>query len=1106
MSRGCQPWFLCAVPKNCNSTHRSRNRDCAGPHLKGWRATNTRRHETMPPPPPLDIDALINAPASALSHPPAPDRAGGHHDGDDRSIVVSNVLGPGRSRTRRAIFAVSLLIVCLTAAVGPNGLFNGGVDGGDGRVFDSNAPFAWGGGGGRKKAKTAGKYSRVKYAPVVDREEAESPAHETMHQASFRKQQQQTQRRKRAKKKRKLPFPVVFEDDEVPSLNVAITAAADALDCRESVIAFVINATDVKDECEGLKRAFDKTCSSQVPATPAASADDKAKGAGSRRRRLVVAERRRDMWDWANRAVWGLHKLYRQYTRDPDFSFLEDEILDNYAWSEAKDLVAQNLDCTAEYVGRARKMAVKRKIQEAPGRVDQDEPGGTAAKAEADAVEASEDGAQAAEDNRSPSAEEEPHKPALLTIPTANEHVTDQMLNDALLLQEGGSNEKIVSAIQSATNATNATKVAVKAAAVDAVVSSKAVSDATAAVSAVLNDPQSVEARTCCASILNVYHEHCDRPEGEQMSDTRLIIIVFAIAFCGMVKSLIRHFGIRWLPEAAGCILVGVAGGLILTFIPHSDFSFDGEMFLRIMVPPIVFEAALSIDKKSFNRHIIPIMFYAVLGTLFSTALTALLVHQGTTLLGSFCSPIPFIESLIFGALISSIDPIAVLSVLSNMGMTDTDTIYVVIFGESLLNDGVAIVLFETLVHFLDESLVIDNATISAAVIHFFVVALGSLAVGVLSGICCTTYYWAMHGCHTPLVEVLMFFCWAFIPYYICDGVGWSGIVAVVATGVIMDLYVRGQKGFHESNAAAPDLSDIETFVNANGASSSPQRFRTRDRRAVRKIFSMEGHLSTKALTHVGFVTEINATMMETAIFAYLGLFLFSSRYHWNHWHAWTAIVACVASRAAMVPFLSAIANWTSQLVAKRSRARSPSLNKLASSRQLCGELCPEAPREAIVVDRKMQYVLLFAGLRGAMSFALVENIPLFDTVTGTGSRFKPELKAMTSACIVFTVFILGGSTFYLMELLGMAPNGKAADPGLIEITAPLVRKTSRKAMSSAENSPKLGGKLGGTKNGNGIRKDLERLPDALERIVRQRNPGTSSNASVANGSVALSI
>jgi NhaP-type Na+/H+ or K+/H+ antiporter len=68
-----------------------------------------------------------------------------------------------------------------------------------------------------------------------------------------------------------------------------------------------------------------------------------------------------------------------------------------------------------------------------------------------------------------------------------------------------------------------------------------------------------------------------------------------------------------------------------------------------------------------------------------------------------------------------------------------------------------------------------------------------------------------------------------------------------------------------------------------------------------------------------------------------------------------------------------------------------------------------------------MQIVLWFGGLRGAMSFALVENIPLHDASTGYGSRLKPELKAMTSASIIFTVFICGGTTFYLLEWLGMS-------------------------------------------------------------------------------------
>lgn len=432
---------------------------------------------------------------------------------------------------------------------------------------------------------------------------------------------------------------------------------------------------------------------------------------------------------------------------------------------------------------------------------------------------------------------------------------------------------------------------------------------------------------------------------------------------------------------------------------PHHDVSFDGNWFLRILVPPIIFEAALGIDKRSFNRHIVPILLYAIAGTLIATVLTAFIVHRGTSMMGSWCPTIPYVEALVFGSLISSIDPIAVLSVLSNMGMTDTDTVYVIIFGESLLNDGVAIVLFHTLEHFLDETLVIDSEALTDAAIHFFVVAFGSLLVGVVSGMMATIYFWQFYQCQTPLVEVLMFLCWALVPYYICDGIGWSGIVCTVATGFFMDVHIVGQKRYEQSNESEHSEEDDEIIM--TGDSNFGRR----------AIFSSYGHLSEKAKEHIGFVAELIAATMETAIFAYLGLFLLSSRYHWNVWHALIAILACCVSRGIMIPFLSLMANWIT---------RAQQLRVSCQRRGTRGTTANNAA--GVVIDRRMQLALWFAGLRGAMSFALVEHIPLFDEETREGSRLKPELKAMTSASIIFSVFLLGGSTYYVMEHLGIAP------------------------------------------------------------------------------------
>jgi len=781
-------------------------------------------------------------------------------------------------------------------------------------------------------------------------------------------------------KEHDLPFPVVVANDKFDVMVPASMKAADVLECRESVIAFVINATDAKDECNGLKKAFDKTCNSDSTQEIIEKSKQKEIAANAKKEAKAAAaaasdgqERRRKLFQnqpntntklkiLVYRTFRWWSGIVKSWSQDDEF-YADEQILAE--WNDAHFQVEEGLDTILH-------TETIRRIQEEII-IDKEE----AEKAEATVeVEVS-----------------KPDKPKQsLTLPTSNEHLSDKMITETLMIQN---EDTIQSAIRTAADHTNAT---LNEAAVDAVASATAVQDTTAVVSAVLNDPTSVEARTCCASILNVFHENCDQKEEETVSDKKLFLIVFVIAFCGMVKSMIRHFKIRWLPEAAGCILVGVLCGAAMSFLPGYDISLDGAWFLRIMVPPIVFEAALSIDKKSFNRHVVPIIIYAVAGTLLATLITATIVHKGTLWLGRFCETIPYVESLAFGALISSIDPIAVLSVLSNMGMTDTDTIYVIIFGESLLNDGVAIVLFQTLVHFLDDSLVIDSEAVINAAIHFTVIAFGSLFVGIGSGIACTFFYWAMHGMQTALVEVLMFFCWAFIPYYICDGIGWSGIVSVVATGFVMDINVIGPHDHPEE-----DVTEQQ-----DPGDSNPRV------RAKRPIFG-KGHLSAEAKAHVGFVTEILATVMETSIFAYLGVFLFSYRYHWSFWHMFLSVFACCLSRAIMIPLLSLLANWVTTVQQLRANWRSS-----RNTRGIPGST-------GVIIDRKMQIVLWFAGLRGAMSFALVETIPMYDTVTGEGSRLKPELKAMTSACIVFTVFVLGGSTFSLTERLGLAPKQKGS-------------------------------------------------------------------------------
>lgn len=268
--------------------------------------------------------------------------------------------------------------------------------------------------------------------------------------------------------------------------------ASEALVCRESVVAFVINATDGKDECDGLRRAFDKTCS-----------NTELEG-NDRRRRL--AEKTQHLYRW-QALLYRAQRAWRRFWRVPPvFFFAEDQIESEY--EEATFLVEQGVDEMVHPDVRWRMERLARRRRQLQNLLA----------------------------NKS--------KTFMMDIPSANKQLGNQTASEALLLQQG--EDYLV-------NAVNQSAVAVE----DAKQSSKAVADANSAVASVLNDPSSKAARACCASILNVYHENCSTDEEEAISDLRLFFVVFILALCGMVKSLIRYYKIYWMPEAAGCILVG---------------------------------------------------------------------------------------------------------------------------------------------------------------------------------------------------------------------------------------------------------------------------------------------------------------------------------------------------------------------------------------------------------------------------------------------------------------------------------------------------------------------------------------------------------------------
>ena len=349
---------------------------------------------------------------------------------------------------------------------------------------------------------------------------------------------------------------------------------------------------------------------------------------------------------------------------------------------------------------------------------------------------------------------------------------------------------------------------------------------------------------------------------------------------------------------------------------------------------------------------------------------------------------------------------------------------FILIFGESLLNDGVAVVLTEVLSDYLSDSVSIGSKEIFEAIFRFAVVTLGSLSIGLISGAAATLFFWLMHGSLSALMEVLAFFFWALLPFWICDGIGWSGIVSIVATAFVIDIYVVGSLGTFNTNdtddesiddSTTYDVSRVEQLsttrihhIQHNVTYSSQLHLRhairsveptlaTQNFSFKRPVFSKEGLLTGTARYHVGFITEVIASLTEMMIFLYLGIYLFSPDYHWNGYYVIAAVIASVTARGITVSLVHIIYIYNLNLWLQ---CRCPRWFKKLSVGQIdengtinatgpivdlsvVHERCSSNPieerekRGMFNIDRKIALMLWIAGLRGAMSLALVEEIPL---------------------------------------------------------------------------------------------------------------------------------
>ncbi|XP_070172785.1 sodium/hydrogen exchanger 7 isoform X2 [Polyergus mexicanus] len=375
--------------------------------------------------------------------------------------------------------------------------------------------------------------------------------------------------------------------------------------------------------------------------------------------------------------------------------------------------------------------------------------------------------------------------------------------------------------------------------------------------------------------------------------------------------------------------------------------TFDPEIFFNIILPPIIFHAGYSLKRRYFFRNLGAILMYALIGTSISAFIIGALMYAFVQLIPHLSTSFTFLDTLYFGALISPTDPLTIISIFNDLHV-DVN-LYALVFGESVLNDAVAIVLSGSIQNYAERY---QSGSGGFETVAFFQ-AFGDF-VGIFS---LSLFIGATMGCITalltkftrvrdfPLLESALFVLMSYSTFLIAEATDLTGVVAVLFCGICQAHYTY--------NNLSPD-----------------------SRQRTKQLFELLNFLA------------------ENFIFSYIGVSMFTfPKHHFDPGFIFAGFLCALLGRAANVYPLSFILNL----------ARKPK------------------------ISLNYQHMLFFAGLRGAMSFALA--------IRNTVSDARQAMLTTTSLIVILTVILQGGATTQFLswfnipvgvdeEIEGLSHNG----------------------------------------------------------------------------------
>uniref|UniRef100_A0A3Q2YTN1 Sodium/hydrogen exchanger n=1 Tax=Hippocampus comes TaxID=109280 RepID=A0A3Q2YTN1_HIPCM len=308
-------------------------------------------------------------------------------------------------------------------------------------------------------------------------------------------------------------------------------------------------------------------------------------------------------------------------------------------------------------------------------------------------------------------------------------------------------------------------------------------------------------------------------------------------------------------PESCLLIFVGLLVGGVIKAIRQTAPVLDTDLFFLYLLPPIILDAGYFLPIRPFTENLGTILVFAVVGTLWNAFFVGGAMYGVCQLEGGQLRGVDLLSCLLFGSIVSAVDPVAVLAVFEEIHINEL--LYILVFGESLLNDAVTVVLY----HLFEEFSHAGVVTVADALLGglcFFVVSCGGILVGAIYGL--LGAFTSRFTSHTRVIEPLFVFLYSYMAYLSAEVFHLSGIMSLIACGVVMRPYV-------------------------------------------------EANISHKSYTTVKYFLKMWSSVSETLIFIFLGVSTVAGPHAWNWTFVIVTVVLCLVSRVLGVVGLTFVIN-----------------------------------------------------------------------------------------------------------------------------------------------------------------------------------------------------